>query len=567
MTSSIYQPLQDRDEIRILELLPHGGSTDTPISVRFQHVKLSQRPPFEALSYTWGDQSTQHPVIVNDSGDTVAVGSNCISALLSLRQADEPRRLWIDALCINQADIGEKGSQIPIIGNVYNSASRTVIFLQYNGSNEAFHGKGAGPEMQRCWDAGVSGQETEQPVLDDAARRELFSVDNYPWFERSWIIQETLLSFNRTVICAPFSWSWETFTGLAPSNTTMDVIRISEDYVINKSNMGGWNHVWDGQIGERMPGDMLPMAALEYLVDTRRFKCKLYNDKVYSILSLFNPPLPVLVGYEYSREEVHEHLSAALLEIGDSRFLFSTHRQSWRADWDEAPNDLGGDEMRYIGASRAMFQVRREAQWSRIQYVPGSDGNLGIIGALGFKIGTVTRISGTKLGGEEHEVKQRWGTIMTELDQPVHEKENGSWPAIHLQKRNRDNAPWYRNWIPNKDTEGDEPRGNFYSSSAAFFQDRPLFACDKEGVVGIGTQDLLVGDEIWYLCGLSVPVCALRRAPKPERGPDSEGDGGMDAVEATMVGLCFLGVNNDMKAMGPTHKVFPDSALKLVAIS
>ncbi|TGJ81579.1 hypothetical protein E0Z10_g7169 [Xylaria hypoxylon] len=474
MTCSIYQPLEDRDEIRILELLPHCEGEDTPIN--------------------------------------------------------------------------------------------------YNGSNEAFHGKGAGPETQRCWDTGVLGQVTEQPVLDDAARQELFHVDNYPWFERSWIIQETLLSFDRIVICSPFMWSWETFSRLAPTDTTLDVIRISDDYIINKSNMGGWNHVWDGQIGERMSGDMLPMAALEYLVDTRKFKCKLYNDRVYSILSLFNPPLPVLA--------THDSYTAHIGSHGE-----------------------GGDEMKFIGASRAMLHVRREAQWSRIGYVPGSNGTPGIIRALGFKIGVVTRISRTRLGGEEHELKQRWDTVMTELDQPVLEKESGeygsrithlpfhlakvasrtipllqtmdtdsqysgSWPAFCLQKRNRDNTPWYRNWIPGGDTEDDEkPRGRFYSSSAAFFQDRPLFACEKEGVIGIGTQDLAVGDEIWYLCGLSVPVCALRRVPKPDRDPDNEDYRGVNEVEATMVGLCFLGVNNDMKAMGPTDEVFPNSGLKLVWIT
>ncbi|KAF2972394.1 hypothetical protein GQX73_g1106 [Xylaria multiplex] len=566
MTSSIYRPLEDRDEIRILELLPHSEGSNAPVNVRFYHVKLSQRPRFEALSYTWGDQDTQHPVTVNEAGDTVAVGSNCISALRALRRADQPRRLWVDALCINQADIEEKGAQIPIIGNVYNSASRTIIFLQYCGSNEAFHGNGAGPEMQRCWEAGILGQETEQPVLDDTARRELFDVGNYPWFERSWIIQETLLSFDKIVICSPFLWSWETFIGLAPSDSNMGVIRISEDYIINKSNTGGWNHVWDGQIGERMPGDMLPMAALEYLVDTRKFKCKLYNDRLYSILSLFNPPLPVPVGYGYSREEVHEHLSGALIEVGDSRFLYSTHRQSWRANWDKAVNDLGGDEIRFIGASRAMMHVRREAQWSRIGYVPSSDGGRGSIRALGFQVGVVTKISRTRLGGKEHELKQRWDTIITELDEPAREKENGSWPAFHLQKRNRDRSTWYRNWIRGGNKDDEAPQGKFYSSSAAFFQDRPLFTCEKEGVIGIGTQDLIVGDEIWYLCGLNVPVCALRRASKSAKGPNKKSYGGVDEVEADMVGLCFLGVNNDMKAMGPTDEVFPDSALKLIWI-
>ncbi|KAI0549293.1 HET-domain-containing protein [Xylaria curta] len=575
MASPIYQAIKENDEIRIISLLPHGGDPDAPIQCRFEHVRLEQRPEYEALSYTWGDQSIQHPITVDAVGSTVDVGQNCLFALRSLRRADEPRRLWIDALCINQADLKEKTNQIPIIGDVYQSASHTIIFLQYSGPDQAFHGRGAGPEMQRCWDAVDRGDEDHQPKLDEAARQELFNVDNYPWFRRAWIIQETLLSFSRTVMCPPFTWSFETFAGLAPSRTEMEVIRISDDYSINRSNMGGWNHVWDGQIRQRMPGDMLPSSALDYLIDTRNFQCKLYQDRVYSILSLFNPQLPIVVDYDCSKEELHEQLSGALIEAGDSRPLLTTHRKSWRVNWDAAPGDLTGHEVRYIGMSRAMLALRIESQWCGLGYMPGSRGEPGTLRTLSFKIGEVTKISRTRLGSEATDanaIKRRWDDIMTELDLPADEKESGAWPAIHLQKRNQANVPWYRDWIPADGRNADEevggpekkPRGNFYSSSAAFFRERPLFLCENEGIVGIGTQDLQVGDEIWYVSGLNVPVCALRRAPKPE-GSSIEDDP-MEGIDMEMVGLSFLGVNNDMKAMRPMDKVFPHGGIKLVWI-
>jgi hypothetical protein len=575
MTSPIYQPLKETDEIRIISLLPYGDDPDAPVQCRFEHVRLAERPEYEALSYTWGDQSIQHPIIVDAVGRTVDVGQNCLFALRSLRRANAPRRLWIDALCINQTDMAEKTDQIPIIGHVYQSATQTIIFLQYSGPDQAFHGRGAGPEMQRCWDSGTSRDEGSQPTLDEAAVEEVFNAENYAWFQRAWIIQETLLSFSRTVMCPPFTWSFETFVSLAPNGSSIDIIRMSDDYSINKSNSGGWNHVWDGQIRQRMAGDMLPMAALDYLVDTRKFQCKLHHDKVYSILSLFHPQLPIILGYEYSKEEVHEHLSGALLEVGDSRFLYSTHRESWRANWEEAPNDLTGDEIRYIGMARAMFQVRMEAQWCGIGYLAGSPGESGTIRSLSFKIGMVTKISRTKLGGEVSDaarLKQRWDGIMNELDLPVYEKESGAWPAIHLQKRNRANASWYHDWIPD---EGDDaeaggpserPRGKSFSSSTSFFRERPLFVCESEGVVGIGTQDLEAGDEVWYVCGWNVPVCALRRVSKPGTSTGDDSSSNMEGVEREMVGLCFLGVNNDIGAMSPMKRVFPHGSVELVWI-
>ncbi|KAI0437303.1 HET-domain-containing protein [Xylaria telfairii] len=571
MSSPIYRPIEENDEIRIISLLPHGGDPDAPIHCRFEHVRLGQRPQYEALSYTWGDQSIQHPIAVDAVGGAVDVGQNCLFALRTLRREDEPRRLWIDALCINQTDLKEKAEQIPIIGDVYQSAAQTIILLQYSGPDRAFHGRGAGPEIQRCWDAGGSG---DQPALDEAARQEVFNVENYPWFRRAWIIQETLLSFSRIVMCPPFTWSFETFTNLAPSRSDTDVIRISDDYSINRSNAGGWNHVWDGQIRQRMPGDMLPMSALDYLVDTRRFQCKLYQDRVYSILSLFNPQLPIVVDYNGTKQELHEQLSGALIEVGDSRPLLSAHRDSWRVNWDEALDDLTGPEVRYIGMSRAMLAVRAEAQWCGIGYLPGSRGKPGVIRSLGFKIGEVTKLSHTRLGSEAsnaERIKRRWDDIIAELSLPVYEKETGAWPAIHLQKRNQANAPWYRDWIPGDVTDEvggpeEKPRGNFYSSSAVFFRDRPLFLCEKEGIVGTGTQDLQVGDEIWYVCGLNVPVCALRRDTRQQSSPEYEDPDYMQRTDMKMIGLCFLGVNNDMKALRPMEDVFPGGGIKPVWI-
>ncbi|RYC56452.1 hypothetical protein CHU98_g9755 [Xylaria longipes] len=159
---------------------------------------------------------------------------------------------------------------------------------------------------------------------------------------------------------------------------------------------------------------MLPICALDYLADTRHFQCKLYQDRVYSILSLFNPQLLIGVDYDCSKEELREQLSGALIEVGDSRTLLSTHRKSWRVDWDEAPNDLTGPEVQYLPRHGAVDD--------------GVESGFAVIGE-------VTKTSRTKLGSEASDakaIKRRWDDIMTELEQQLYEKESGAWPAIHL---------------------------------------------------------------------------------------------------------------------------------------
>lgn len=61
-------------------------------------------------------------------------------ALRYLRYVLEPRVMWTDAVCINQGDIEERGSQVLHMGSVYSGVSRVVAWLgeDYEDSDLAF---------------------------------------------------------------------------------------------------------------------------------------------------------------------------------------------------------------------------------------------------------------------------------------------------------------------------------------------------------------------------------------------------------------------------------------------
>jgi hypothetical protein len=67
------------------------------------------------------------PILVN--GASVAVTVNLESALRYLRHSDLPRVLWIDAICINQHDLGEKRHQVSIMQSIYTYAEQVVVWL------------------------------------------------------------------------------------------------------------------------------------------------------------------------------------------------------------------------------------------------------------------------------------------------------------------------------------------------------------------------------------------------------------------------------------------------------
>lgn len=118
-----YKPLKDAREIRVLHLAPGTGE------VRFtlQTVHLDADPEYEAISYCWGDASNLQTVHCEDK--TLQVTPSLFTALRRLRLPDRPRTLWADAVCINQADFGEKGAQVKLMSQIYSKTWRILIWL------------------------------------------------------------------------------------------------------------------------------------------------------------------------------------------------------------------------------------------------------------------------------------------------------------------------------------------------------------------------------------------------------------------------------------------------------
>ena len=86
-------------QIRVLHLLPAKSSLEN-IECELRVVRLVDSPIYEALSYTWGDESHWRYITVNDQ--RFSVTSNSWAALRYLRHTSETRCLWVDAIRINQ---------------------------------------------------------------------------------------------------------------------------------------------------------------------------------------------------------------------------------------------------------------------------------------------------------------------------------------------------------------------------------------------------------------------------------------------------------------------------------
>ena len=136
--STLYQTHLPKDDIRLLTVLP-SGELDAPVECEIHQFHTSTAPEYEGLSYVWGDPTDKTAVTCNGTGITVT--TNFRNALGRIRNPSESKTVWVDALCLNQADVGEKNVHVPIMGHVYSQATNTVIFI-----GEASHHEAAAAE-------------------------------------------------------------------------------------------------------------------------------------------------------------------------------------------------------------------------------------------------------------------------------------------------------------------------------------------------------------------------------------------------------------------------------------
>ena len=126
----IYSPLDlTRKEIRLLKVLPTKYQSNNILRCTLITYALEgdTSTDYETISYAWGDPTPSAKIMVNSM--TLMFPQETQRALLRLRLPDKPRILWIDAICINQADLIELGEQVTIMGDIYRRGIRNIVYL------------------------------------------------------------------------------------------------------------------------------------------------------------------------------------------------------------------------------------------------------------------------------------------------------------------------------------------------------------------------------------------------------------------------------------------------------
>lgn len=227
--------------IRVFEL--DAGEFSDPIAGRLMPQAMDTEP-YEAISYVWGDPKKRRDITID--GATLSVTENLHGALTAYRhrpvagssevldvgkapaQRQPVRRLWVDAVCINQEDLEERLSQVKLMSFIYAGASRVLSWLGWETSEVGrfliqdairfIHDFMKDPEAGLC-DARILLQHDclADPSADVAHLseddRRRFEEQAYKWeavrfffeieyFHRAWIVQELGLARQALLITA-----------------------------------------------------------------------------------------------------------------------------------------------------------------------------------------------------------------------------------------------------------------------------------------------------------------------------------------------------------------------------
>jgi heterokaryon incompatibility protein (HET) len=186
MSASIpyhYPSLSPGDgSIRLLRLMPNRDETAVIECQLFNYtLELGKGTHlYEALSYVWGNLDETVPILIGKH--CFKVTKNLHAALLRLRNHSIERIVWIDAVCINQADDQEKSHQIQYMAKIYDQASRVIVWL----------GEGTDDSDQAFKDIHNAAGDEVTDSLEETNQEAILKVLERPWFRRIWVRQQIL---------------------------------------------------------------------------------------------------------------------------------------------------------------------------------------------------------------------------------------------------------------------------------------------------------------------------------------------------------------------------------------
>ena len=340
-----YQKLRSGYRIIILE---RGDPSDNrTLHCRLNHISSLDDHDYEALSYAWGTNTSSNLAEIRCNGLEFWIQPNLEAALKRLRSPDHKRVIWVDAICINQADPSEKASQVLKMRDIYAKARQVIVWLgdDDESDKEAFDFLN--------WLATSLGQNEEEDHVGrrqqwlQIQREKILEIEHTiallqrPWFTSTWVVQEVASAQKAILVYGRKTISWEHFW-TATSRLWDPLFEHSVPLEIFRAQ----RNIWAIESAKRSVNGMSVLSLHKILLATHFNDCSDPRDKIFAVLGLATDWLekggldpdyrPTTTAEDvfkrYAIWDVKNNRSLRLLSFATGR-PETSHMPSWAPDW------------------------------------------------------------------------------------------------------------------------------------------------------------------------------------------------------------------------------------------
>ncbi|OGM50821.1 hypothetical protein ABOM_000657 [Aspergillus bombycis] len=323
-----------RRDIRLLTILP-AWKSEAPIKCSLQVASLDTFPKYEAISYVWGDIGEVNDILLDRCA--IPVPRNVRRILQRLRHRTKRRVIWIDFVCINQGDVAEKNTQVPLMSAIYANATSVIAIISLDNlcqnAADVIKWREMSTWENRRWNNAcwwIKGVICRISVRYEkrfsVSLRNILDFDHHFFFAeywtRMWTFQEYRLSQGNPPICICGDVELPATATFDHYQTHLNAIkfisemrsrvitgrrtRLKDHYAEIKTqidNLNGWFSLQDSQnvaVRHTWTSDKDEISVLSLLDETRGRKCQNPKDKIYALYGLL-PSLQKAYPPDYNK--------------------------------------------------------------------------------------------------------------------------------------------------------------------------------------------------------------------------------------------------------------------------
>ncbi|KAK1457506.1 hypothetical protein CMEL01_15986 [Colletotrichum melonis] len=361
-----YRPLDKKyEEIRLLDVDLTGGNKHRMI----HSISLAKAGKYCAISYYSGNPKDTVPVWIEgikmNIFSNLAKGIENAASFWKKGSPNQPLRLWVDQICINQSDLPEKSHQVNFMREIYRNATHVYVsmpvkknlrpvFEWLTGLAAARTTKGYEPSSNMLYEnpppePNLSGRWRDRvnPEWPADSWEDIYRVINHSWWSRSWVYQEFIVASDVFFLFSDeVSMPWNQLHPILSLFMELDTVNACKESLKKRYQADETMHRY------RIFASIKPMK--DHLRNhARNTETSQPKDKFYAFVGLANLENEVPIRYEpsYSIQAVLIDVARAIVVHEDAGLDIlaqagtAAHRRdlpdgkdslpSWVPDWDK----------------------------------------------------------------------------------------------------------------------------------------------------------------------------------------------------------------------------------------